>query len=63
MRIFSRFFRSKKSILANPNGMGLRLYLSKQIIARHYGNLYAKSKGEGKGTTFFLELPFLNKKN
>ena len=58
IRIFSRFYRNKRGVLANPDGMGLRLYLSRQIIARHHGKLYAKSKGEGQGTTFFLELPF-----
>jgi len=58
MRIFSRFYRSKRAILAYPDGMGLRLYLSKQIVARHGGSIYAKSKGINKGTTFFLSLPF-----
>ncbi len=58
MRIFSRFFRTKKSVLMNPDGMGLKLYLSKIIIARHKGKIYAKSKGIDKGTTFFVELPY-----
>ncbi len=62
MRIFSRFFRNKKSVLMNPDGMGLKLYLSKIIVARHKGRIYAKSKGPDKGTTFFLELPFNTKK-
>lgn len=57
MRIFSRFFRNKKAILAYPDGMGLRLYLSKQIIDRHGGKIYAKSKGRNKGAVFFIELP------
>ncbi len=58
MRIFSKFFRSKNAVLAYPDGMGLRLYLSKQIVARHHGKLSAKSKGVNKGTTFILQLPF-----
>jgi len=57
MRIFSRFYRSKRAILAYPDGMGLRLYLSKQIIARHQGKIYAKSKGKNQGSVFFIELP------
>ena len=57
MRIFSRFFRSKKAVLAYPDGMGLRLYLSKQIIKLHGGKIYAKSKGKDKGSAFFIELP------
>jgi signal transduction histidine kinase len=58
LRIFSRFYRGSRAILAYPDGMGLRLYLAKQIIARHHGRIYAKSKGKDQGTTFFLELPF-----
>jgi len=58
MRIFSRFYRSREATLINNEGMGLRLYLSKQIILRHSGKIYAKSKGEKQGTTFFVELPF-----
>ncbi len=58
IRIFSIFYRSKRALLLNPNSMGLRLYLSKQIIARHKGKIYAKSNGENKGATFFIELPF-----
>lgn len=58
MRIFSRFYRSKRAKLFNTDGMGLRLYLSKQIVKRHRGKIYAKSKGENQGTTFFVELPF-----
>ena len=56
-RIFSKFFRSKSAVLAYPDGMGLRLYLSKQIAKRHHGRLYVKSAGLNKGATFILELP------
>lgn len=61
IRIFSIFYRSNRALLLNPNSMGLRLYLSKIIIERHKGKIYAKSNGENKGTTFFIELPFNNK--
>lgn len=56
--IFSKFYRNKKAKLMNTDGMGLRLYLSKQIIKRHGGKIYAKSNGLDEGTTFFIELPF-----
>jgi len=58
IRIFSRFFRAKNATLVYPDGMGLRLNLSKDIIRRHKGRLYAKSEGKDKGATFFIELPF-----
>lgn len=57
MRIFSKFYRSKKAILMNPDGMGLKLYLSKQIIRRHNGKLGAFSLGRDKGSTFYMKLP------
>lgn len=56
--IFSKFYRNKKAKLMNTDGMGLRLYLAKQIIKRHGGKIYAKSNGLDEGTTFFIELPF-----
>ena len=60
-KIFSKFYRNKRAQLMNPDGMGLRLYLSKEIIKRHSGKIYAKSNGYDEGSTFFIELPF-NKK-
>jgi len=38
-------------------GTGLGLYMIKQIIESHDGNISAKSKGKGKGTTFIINLP------
>jgi len=58
MKIFSKFYRSSQAKLMNTDGMGLRLYLSKQIIKRHGGKIYAKSNGLNEGATFFIELPF-----
>lgn len=57
MRIFDRFYRSKQAVLMNPDGMGLKLYLSRSIIRRHGGKIYAESKGKDKGSTFYMELP------
>lgn len=57
MKIFSRFYRSKKATLTFPDGMGLKLYLSKQIVKRHNGSIYAKSKGVNQGSVFFIKLP------
>lgn len=60
MRMFSRFYRNKKAVLLNTDGMGLCLYLSQKIIKRHHGKIYAKSNGRNKGSTFFMELPLKN---
>lgn len=57
LKIFSRFYRNEKAKKSYPDGMGLRLYFSKQIIKRHRGKIYARSKGLNKGSVFFVELP------
>lgn len=59
-RIFSKFYRSEKARLMYTDGMGLGLYLSKIIVKRHKGNIYARSHGRNKGSTFYVELPFSN---
>jgi signal transduction histidine kinase len=51
---FERTEESKKSF---ATGRGIGLYLSGQIIKAHNGKLWAESEGEGKGSTFFIELP------
>jgi signal transduction histidine kinase len=61
MKIFNKFYRNKDSILMNPNGMGLKLYLSKMIIKRHKGEIYLNSEGKGKGTTAYIKLPLIKK--
>lgn len=61
LRIFSKFYRSKKAKLMNTDGTGLRLYISREIIKRHKGKIYARSNGRDEGTTFFVEIPFHRK--
>jgi len=58
LKIFGKFYRSKRAVLMYPDGMGLKLYLSKQIIERHHGSLTATSKGKDKGAKFFMKLPY-----
>ena len=36
------------------------LYVAKEMIEAHHGTIRAESKGEGKGSTFIVELePFV----
>lgn len=55
-RMFSKFFRAQNAIKTNTVGSGLGLFIAKEIIERHGGKMWFESP-EGKGTTFFVELP------
>ncbi len=52
--IFERFFRVKKT--RKIEGIGLGLYLCKQIIHAHEGDVWVESE-ENKGTTFYFSIP------
>jgi PAS domain S-box-containing protein len=58
-QIFSRFYRVEST---NPHisGLGIGLYLSKDIITRHNGNIWADSE-PGAGSTFWFTLPLESK--
>lgn len=53
-RIFEKHFRGGEDRLTYP-GMGLGLYIVKEIIERHGGDIWVKSK-RGKGSTFCFSL-------
>lgn len=54
--IFERFFRARTAREGNQRGLGLGLAISKEIIERHQGHIWAESE-EGQGSTFVFELP------
>jgi signal transduction histidine kinase len=55
-KIFDKFYRTGGARRSKFDGLGLGLYISSQIVSRHNGKLWVRSK-QGKGTTFYLELP------
>jgi PAS domain S-box-containing protein len=54
--VFERFFRVEKN--RNIEGIGLGLYLCRQIIHSHKGRLWAESE-EGKGSVFYFSIPLV----
>jgi len=58
-RIFKRFHRVTPRALAHVKGTGLGLFIVKAIAKKHGGTAFARSAGEGLGTTVFIELPKL----
>ncbi len=54
-QLFSRFYRIDEHT-PNISGLGIGLYLSKEIIIRHQGQIWVESV-LGKGSTFWFSLP------
>lgn len=54
-------FRKFTSLSAQPTGgessSGLGLSIVKHLVDAHRGKIYASSKGAGKGSSFFVEIP------
>lgn len=55
-QVFERFHRGRQVSSTNYGGLGLGLYITKQIIERHGGSIWVESR-EAQGTTFFFSLP------
>lgn len=54
--IFDRFFRVESDAMKNKKGFGMGLYICKEIIERHNGQIGMQSN-EDVGTTFWFRLP------
>jgi signal transduction histidine kinase len=54
--LFSKFYRGRDAQVTDTEGMGIGLYLSKTIITRQRGRIWAESDGEGKGATLAIAL-------
>ncbi len=54
--IFQRFYRGGRRTAGTLSGMGLGLYISREIILRHQGDIVFHSQ-LGRGTTFLFWLP------
>ena len=54
--LFQRLHQEDNAGAASRKGLGLGLYISKEIISRHHGNIWVDSQ-PGGGTTFSFTLP------
>ncbi len=56
-RIFKRFYRVYSRATDRVKGTGLGLFIVREIVKRHGGDVTAESEGEGHGSTFTIRLP------
>jgi signal transduction histidine kinase len=55
--LFQKFSRGKDISRLNVSGTGLGLFVGKEIMEALGGHVWAESEGEGKGSTFVVEIP------
>jgi PAS domain S-box-containing protein len=60
--VFERFRQADSSTTRKFGGMGIGLALVKQLIDAHGGSVRAASPGTGKGATFAVRLPLVERK-
>jgi len=59
-RIFERFYRVGNETTRSVKGTGLGLYLVRQIVEAHRGEVEVSSDGAGRGSVFTIKLPMVS---
>lgn len=59
-QLFTKFFRISSSLEHGAKGTGLGLYISKALVEKHGGRVWAESE-LGKGSTFYFTVPIYKK--
>ena len=55
-KLFSKFSRATNANKTNIRGTGLGLFIAKEIVTAHKGKIWVESEGDGKGSSFYLEI-------
>ena len=55
-KVFAGFYRASNAVSTETNGTGMGLYMSRDAIEQHGGELWLTSE-ENKGTTVYIRLP------
>jgi len=56
-QIFNQFYRGNSARALDTEGMGVGLFMARNMIRRQNGIMTVQSLGEGKGSTFSVKLP------
>ena len=62
-RIFGLFTQADRSLDRVQGGLGIGLFICKQLIELHGGNIAAHSDGVGRGASFTIRLPLLRRED
>jgi CheY-like chemotaxis protein len=60
-RIFDLFVQSERTLDRAQGGLGIGLSVVKRLIEMHGGKAQARSEGLGRGTTFEIRLPLIQR--
>lgn len=55
-----KIYRRGTGVRLFPEGSGVGLYVARKLVEAHHGKIWVESKGKGKGSIFFIELPTRN---
>jgi len=54
-KLFEKFFRADNASTQDPNGSGLGLYIARELVRAHGGEMWFDTE-ENKGTTFYFKV-------
>lgn len=60
-RIFEEFHQVEDHMTRRHGGMGLGLSIAKALVEAHGGRIWAESEGPGRGSTFCINLPLVQR--
>jgi signal transduction histidine kinase len=59
-KIFNKFYQAYTGDDRKNEGTGLGLYICKEIVLKHNGEIWAESQ-LGKGSQFYVKLPYIHR--